>query len=340
VGRPRALEETLATRRERAASPAALALRRFRRDRAAMAYSVLFVGLLLAFLSAPLYARHVAGTTPEENHLSDVITVDGKPKHVVSIEGRPIGPTWSREYFVGADENGRDLMVRLLYGGRTSMFIGACSLLLTIALALPLALAAGYFGGRTDSFVSRLLDVIWSFPALLLGVMLSTSLALSGAEIGPITIEAGAKIVPIAVIGLVYVPYVARPLRGQVMALRGQLFVEAARAAGLSPMRVMLSELLPHLWTTVLVLTPLMFANAIVLESALSFLGAGVAAPEPSFGVLISQGLGNVILAPHLLLVPCIAIVLVVLSLSGVAEGLRRAFDPRGALGLDLVHGQ
>jgi peptide/nickel transport system permease protein len=330
----------MATRRGRAASPAALALRRFRRDRAAVSYTVLFLVLLLSFLAAPLYARHVAGTTPEENHLSDVITVDGKRKNVVSIDAQPIGPTWEQKYFLGADENGRDLAVRLLYGGRTSLFIGACALVLTVLLATPLALAAGYFGGRTDSFVSRLLDLIWSFPALLLGVMLSTALALSGAQIGPITIEAGAKVVPIAVIGLVYVPYIARPLRGQVMSLRGQLFVEAARAAGLNPLRVMAQELLPHLWTTVLVLTPLLFANAIVLESALSFLGAGVAAPEPSFGVLISQGLGNVILAPHLLLVPCIALVLVVLSLSGVADGLRRAYDPHGALGADLVHGQ
>jgi peptide/nickel transport system permease protein len=159
------------------------------------------------------------------------------------------------------------------------------------ALATPLALAAGYFGGRTDSVVSRLLDVIWSFPALLLGVMLSTALSLSGAKIGPITIEAGAKVIPITVIGLVYVPQ-------------------------------------------------LLFANAIVLESALSFLGAGVPAPEPSFGVLIERGLANVVLSPHLLLVPCIALVLVVLSLSGVADALRRAFDPHGKLGVDLVHGQ
>ncbi|HEY1273541.1 MAG TPA: ABC transporter permease [Thermoleophilaceae bacterium] len=334
------MSELRATRRGRAASPAALATRHFRRDRAAIAWFTLLAALLLAFLAAPLYAEHVAGTSPSENHLSDVIVVDGKRRHVVSIDAQPIGPTWDKRYFLGADENGRDLAVRLLYGGRTSCFIGACALLLTILLATPLALAAGYFGGRTDSVVSRLLDVIWSFPALLLGVMLSTALALSGATIGPITIEAGAKVVPIAVIGIVYVPYVARPLRGQVMALRGQLFVEAARASGAGPARVMVSELLPHLWTTVLVLTPLMFANAIVLESALSFLGAGVAAPEPSFGVLISQGLGNVLLAPHLLLVPCIAMVLVVLALSGVADGLRRAFDPHGALGVDAVHGQ
>jgi peptide/nickel transport system permease protein len=228
-------------------------------------------------------------------------------------------------------------MVRLLYGGRTFMLIGACALALTVLLAAPLALVAGYFGGRIDSLVSRLLDVIWSFPALLLGVLLSTVLALSGARIGPFTIEAGAKVIPIMVIGIVYVPYVARPLRGQVLALRQQPFVEAARAGGLRPVRVMSSELLPHLWTTILALTPVLFANAVVLEAALSFLAAGVRPPEPSFGVLISAGLENVVLAPHMLLAPSIALVLFVLSLSGIAEGVRRAFDPHA---IDLVHGQ
>jgi peptide/nickel transport system permease protein len=188
--------------------------------------------------------------------------------------------------------------------------------------------------------VSRLLDVIWSFPALLLGVLLSTVLSLSSARLGPITIEAGSKVIPIAVIGIVYVPYIARPLRGQVMALRGELFVDAARSCGLGPARIMSSELLPHLWTTVLVMLPLLFANAVVLESALSFLGAGVPAPEPSFGTLIEEGLSDVVLSPQLLIAPSVALVLVVLSLGGLAEALRRAFDPHGELAVDRVHGQ
>ena len=246
-----------------------------------MAYGALFGLLMLAFLAAPIYASRVAETTPAENHLSDEISVDGKQEFVVSLDGIPIGPTWQEQFFLGADETGRDLMVRLLYGGRTSVFIGACALALTILLAMPLALAAGYFGGRMDSLISRLLDVIWSLPALLLGVMLGTAISLGGAQIGPLTIPPGSKLIPIAVIGVVYVPYIARPLRGQVLALREQPFVESARAVGLSPIRLMSSELLPHLWTTVLVLTPLLFANAVVLESALSFLGAGVPHPSP-----------------------------------------------------------
>ena len=259
---------------------------------------------------------------------------------MVSLEGVPIGPTWHAQYLLGADENGRDLMVRLLYGGRTSLLIGAAALALTTLLALPLALAAGYFRGRTDSFISRLLDVLWSFPALLIGFLLASAINLRGTHIGPLAIEPGTKLIPVVVIGLVYVPYLARPLRGEVLALSERPFVEAARAVGLGPLSVMRSERLPHLSTTMLVLAPLLFANAVVLESALSFLGAGVPAPEPSFGVLIEDGIANSVLSPHLLLAPCVALVLIVLSLSGLAEGLRRALDPRGPIAVDLVHGQ
>jgi peptide/nickel transport system permease protein len=300
-------------------------------------FGCLFALVVLAVLAAPLYASQVAHTTPSENHLTDQIVIDGVRTDVVSLEGIPIGPTWRGSYLLGADENGRDLAVRLLYGARTTLLVGGGAVLLTLILSVPLALAAGYLGGRTDALISRLLDLIWSFPALLLGVLLSTAISLNGAQIGPVTIASGSKLIPLFVIGLVYVPYMTRPLRGQVMALRGQPFVEAARAAGMRPARLMVSELLPHLGATIIVVSTLLFVNAVVLEAALSFLGAGVSPPEPSLGVLIAAGLNDTILSPHLLLAPSVALVVIVMSLSGLAEGLRRALDPRGALNFDLV---
>ena len=317
--------------------PWSLAFRRLRRDRGALVFGSLFVLIVLVVIAAPLYASEVAQTTPSENHLTDQTVVEGEPTNVVSLEGIPIGPTWRRAYLLGADENGRDLAVRLLYGARTTLMIGGGAVLLTLLLAVPLALAAGYLGGRTDALVSRLLDLLWSFPALLLGVLLGTAISLSGAQIGPFTIASGSKLIPLFVIGLVYVPYMTRPLRGQVMALRSQPFVEAARAAGMRPVRLMASELLPHLATTIVVVSTLLFVNAVVLEAALSFLGAGVNPPEPSLGVLIAAGLDDAVLSPHLLLAPSIALVVIVLSLSGLAEGMRRALDPRGPLNLGLV---
>jgi peptide/nickel transport system permease protein len=316
------------------------AVRRLWRDRTAVAFGALFLLLALAFLAAPLYASAVAETTFAENRLSEQITLDGERTFIVSLEGVPIGPTWEGSYFLGADENGRDLMVRLLYGGRNSLVVGAGAVLLTMLLAVPLALVGGYFRGRVDALVTRLLDLIWSFPALLLGVLLGTAVNLYGLEIGPVRLEAGSMVIPIAVVGVVYVPYLARPLRGEVLALREQRFVEAARACGMGPLRIMLSELLPHLWTGILVLAPLLFANAVVLESALSFLGAGVQPPHPSLGTLIADGVGEVALSPHLLLAPCVALTLVVLSLGGLGDGVRRAIDPHRRLELIEVQGR
>lgn len=298
---------------------------------------MLFALIVAAVLAAPLYASQIAGTTPSENHLTEQTVIDGTPTDIVSLEGIPIGPTWEGSYLLGADENGRDLAVRLLYGARTTLMIGGGAVLLTLLFAVPLGLAAGYFGGRTDAWISRLLDLIWSFPALLLGALLSTAITLTGAQIGPVSIESGSKLIPLFVIGLVYVPYMTRPLRGQVMALRGQPFIEAARSNGMRPLSVMVSELLPHLWSTIIVVSTLLFVNAVVLEAALSFLGAGVNPPEPSLGVLIAGGLNDTVLSPHLLLAPSIALVVIVLSLSGLAEGLRRALDPHGTLNLGLV---
>ncbi len=315
-------------------------LRSIAGDRGALVAGVVLALLVVACLAAPLYADRVAETTPEANHLTDQVAIDGEPTDVVSLTGVPIGPTWQQQFLLGADENGRDLMVRLLYGGRNSLLIAAGAVALTLLLAIPLALAAGYFGGRVDSLVSRLLDLIWSFPALLLAVLLGTALQVTGAALGPFRIASGSPLIPIFVIGLVYVPYVARPLRGQVLSLRRQPFVEAARSAGAGDARVMTRELLPHLWSTVLVLAVLSLVNAVILESALSFLGAGVDPPDPSIGTLIAGGLDTIGLSPHLLLVPCAALVVLVLSLSVLAEGLRRTLDPRGFFAIDTSRGQ
>ncbi len=116
------------------------------------------------------------------NHITDRITVDGKKKDVVSPQGVPIGPTWQSEFFLGADTNGRDIMVRLLYGGRNSLWIGVLAASFTVVFSVVVGLVAGFFRGWTDSVIARVLDVIWAFPVVLLGVALGTALALGGPE--------------------------------------------------------------------------------------------------------------------------------------------------------------
>jgi peptide/nickel transport system permease protein len=241
------------------------------------------------------------------------------------VNGVPIGPTWQGRFFLGADPNGRDTMVRLLYGGRNSLVIGLGAALITIVLGTALGLAAGYLRGWTDTVLSRVFDILWAFPAILLGIALGTALAIDGLKIGPLVISSGSLAIPIAVIALVYVPYIARPIRAQTLSLREREFVLAARAAGMTEPRVIATEILPNVASTIVVFAPLLFANAILLEAALSFLGAGVRPPDPSWGTMISSGVDRIVTAPYLTIVPGAMLLLAVLSLNAVGEGVREA---------------
>jgi len=310
-------------------SPWRLAGRRLRRDRGALAFGVLFLLLVGACLAAPLWANEVAHTTVSENHLTDTIEQDGETVNVVGFDGVPIGPTWQGEFFLGADQNGRDNMVRLLYGGRNSLLIGVVAALITTLLGVLIGVLAGYFRGWTDAVLSRAMDILWAFPVILLGIALGTSLALGGLQLGPLSISGDSLAIPIFVIAIVYVPYLARPIRGQVLAMREKEFVEAARAQGMGSWRIMLGEILPNVSSTLLVFFPLLFANAILLEAALSFLGAGVRPPNPSWGTMISEGVDRIVTAPYLAIVPGTMLVLTVLALNVFGDGIRDALDPR-----------
>jgi peptide/nickel transport system permease protein len=313
---------------EPTAGPSRAALRRLRRNRVALGFGALFVVLVLLAAAAPVW-ESAAGRGPLSNNLEGQIERDGKRIDVVSVEGVPIGPQWGREYFLGADTNGRDTMVRLLYGARNSLLIALSAALITALLAVTAGLLAGYFRGWVDAVIRPVLDVIWAFPVILLGVALGTALALGGLQIGPVTIGSDSKLIPVLVIAIVYVPYMARPIRGQVLGLREKEFVEAARAQGAGPLRIMVSELLPNLSSTIVVFLPLMVANAVLLEAALSFLGAGVPDPEPSWGNMIDAGTERIATAPHQAIAPGLMLVLTVLALNVFGDGVREAFDPR-----------
>ena len=327
--------------RERAdgLGPWRLGLRRLRRNRVALAFGFLYVLLVAMCLAAPLWSTQVAHTGPNTIHLSDTIRVDGKTKNVVGLDGVPIGPQWFKadgRFFLGADRNGRDIMVRLLYGGRNSLLIGVSAALITTLLSTVLGLLAGYLRGWVDAVIRFLLDVMWSFPVIILGVALGVALALGGITLGPLTLEGNSLAIPILIIGLVSVPYMARPLRGQVLSLREKDFVEAARAQGAGPLRIMLTEVAPNLSSTLLVFFTLLSANAVILEAALSFLGAGVRPPNASWGTMIDEGVERISTAPHLTIVPGAMLVLTVLSLNVFGDGVRDALDPRAKVRVEL----
>jgi peptide/nickel transport system permease protein len=332
---PAAFEEEARREGVHGVGPWRLGLRRLRRNKVALFFGFVFVLLVVVCLAAPLWADRVAHTGPDENHLTDTVVVDGEEKNVVALDGIPIGPTWQGEFFLGADKNGRDVMVRLLYGGRNSLLIGITAALMTTLLSIVLGLLAGFFRGKTDTAIRGLLDVVWSFPVLLLGVALGVALATDGLQLGPITIGGNSLLIPIFIIGLVYIPYMARPVRGQVLALREKEFVEAARAQGAGPLRLMFGEMLPNLASTLLVFFTLLIANAILLEAALSFLGAGVRPPNPSWGTMIDEGVDRIATAPHLTIVPGLMLVITVLSLNVFGDGVRDALDPRAKVRLE-----
>jgi peptide/nickel transport system permease protein len=323
-------------------SPWGLAWRRLRRNRLALGFLGLFLLIVVFVLAAPLWADDVAHTGPNTTHTLEKLHVGGETREVVNREGKPIGAQWLEadgKFFLGADGRlGRDEMVRLMYGGRTSLFIGLVSSVLTTIFAILLALVAGYYRGWVDGAISRLLEVMWAFPVLLLAIALGITLAIGGLQILFVTIPSGSIWIPILIIASVYTPYMARPLRGEILALREKEFVEAAVSQGAGPLRIMFGELLPNLWTTIIVFFTLAVANNMLLEASLSFLGVGVQAPQASWGSMIASGFQLLSSAPQLTVIPSTMILLTVLSINVFGDGLRDALDPRSKVRLEGAH--
>jgi peptide/nickel transport system permease protein len=329
-------------------SPWFLAWRRLRRNYVALAFLLLFFLILAGCLLAPVYKNHVAHTGPNTGHLGETFTRDGKQVQIVSkggfvngvfhAGGVPVGPQlWHAggKYVFGADTQGRDVAVRLLYGGLNSLKVGIGSALICTFFAVVLALLAGYYGGWVDWLISRFFDLIWAFPVLLLAIALGTALSINGFHHFGISIRAGSLWIPTLVISYVLIPYIGRPLRGQILSLREKEFIEAATAQGATSFRVMFSELLPNIASSVLVFFTLIIASNILTEAGLSFLGAGVQPPSPSWGTLIADGQDRIQTAPWLAIIPGVAIVLTVLSLNIFGDGLRDALDPRAKVRME-----
>ena len=289
--------------------------------------------IVLACALAPLYARHVSGTDPFRSNINGA--VHGKDVLAENTRGlglgvTPIGPGWRGSYALGADAQGRDVAARLLYGGRVSLLIAATATALCLALALAAGVLAGFVGGGLDTVVAGLLDLLWAFPVYLLAISLSIVLISEDLVLGPLLISADSLVLPILILGLVYVPYVARPVRAQVLALRQDEFVQAAVSLGGAPRHILLRHILPHVWPTLIGFAPVVAAMALLTEATLSVLGIGVQPPQASWGTLIGDGQGLIYTRPIVAIAPGLAVVVTVLSLNVLGEALRDALDPRG----------
>ncbi|MCW6508607.1 ABC transporter permease [Lichenifustis flavocetrariae] len=319
--------------------PWATAFRKLRQDKAAMTALGVLVLIVVVCLMAPLYATYVSKTDPFSSNLSGTITVNGEDVAVMQAETEglglgttPIGPTYTGAYFFGADTQGRDVMARLLYGGQNSLLIAGSSTVLTLVLAGLVGIVAGFFGGWVDIVLSRLLDIMWAFPVFLLAISLSIVTISHGLVIGPITISSDSLLLPILIIGLIFIPYVARPIRGQVLQLKRSEFVLAAIGLGVPQRRILVVDILPNVASTLIVFAPLTMALNMITESSLSFLSIGVQSPAASWGTIIEDGQGLLYTRPLVAVLPGIAVVITVVALNVFGDGVRDALDPRAKL--------
>jgi peptide/nickel transport system permease protein len=327
-------------------SPTYLAWRRLRRNDVALFSLLVFIVIVIACCLAPVYAKHVAHTGPNTIHASEQVKVNGHLRKVVGggsyydpatnkfvVRGVTVlGPTWwhaGGRFVLGSDALGRDVAVRLLYGGLNSLKVGIGSAIICSFLAVALALIAGFFRGWPDWIISRFFDLIWAFPVLLLAIAIGSALQVNGFHHFGINIEPGSIWIPLLVISYVLIPYLGRPLRGQILSLREKEFIEASVGQGASPLRIMFSDLLPNIASTALVFFTLIISINILTEAGLSYLGAGVQPPSPSWGNLIADGQDHIHTAPWLAITPGLAVVLTVLSMNIFGDGLRDALDPR-----------
>jgi peptide/nickel transport system permease protein len=223
-------------------------------------------------------------------------------------------PSWSHPF--GTDAVGRDILTRVLYGARISLRIAAVVLLFSIAVGVPLGVAAGYFGGIVDSVLMRVTDVFLAFPALLLSLALAAVLTPS---VGNATLA----------IAVTWWPWYARLCRGQAASVAGRPYVESCRALGLSPARIVLRHVLPNSIMPVLVQASLDVGGVILTAAALSFLGLGAQDPTPEWGLMVSQGQAYFQTQWWLVTFPGIAILLAALAFNLVGDGLRDVLDPR-----------
>ncbi len=267
---------------------------RFRKNRLALIGLALVLMLVLAATLAPWLALH-----------------DPTRQSLIEKRARP-----GAKYLLGADEFGRDILSRVIYGSRVALLVGVVSVLIALAGGLVLGTAAGFTGGWLDTVVMRVVEILLAFPYLLLALAIV-------AMLGP-----GVLNTTLAV-GIWGVPAMTRMVRGSVLALRETEYVGAARALGAPAPAVLRRHVLPNVLPGLVVYATLFMANAILLEAALSFLGLGVQPPTASWGLMVSTGRDVLLVAPHVATVPGLAIMVAVLGFNLVGDGLRDALDPR-----------
>jgi peptide/nickel transport system permease protein len=274
--------------------PASARARRALRNKLVAAGGAIVLLLVLVTLFAPLLAPH----SPYEQFTSDQL----------------VGP--SRTYPLGTDELGRDVFSRLLFGARISFQVAAISVSIGLFIGGSLGLIAAYNGGAWDMLIMRFADILFAFPSLLLAIAV---LAVLGPSLANVMVA----------IGIIFIPIFVRVTRAAGLVIVQEQYVEASKASGAGPTRIMLRHVVPNAMAPLLVQTTLAISVAILSEAGLSFLGLGAQPPEPSWGSMLSSGRGFMVFAPWTAFGPGMAIFIAVLGFNILGDGLRDVLDPR-----------
>jgi ABC-type dipeptide/oligopeptide/nickel transport system permease subunit len=297
-------------------SPGQLFWLRFRTDKAAFAGLAVIALLSLLALTAPVISRYVVHHGPYELYRDTMLNEFGLPK----------GP--NGQFWFGADRDGRDLFIRVIYGIRTSLIIALFATSIAVGIGVVLGMTAGYFRGWTDTAIARATDIMLSMPLLLfaIGIVSTCSRAKEGCLGG--LVKPGVPVV-IFVIALFSWPNIARLVRGQTLSIRERDFIQASRVLGAGNVSIMFREVLPNLFAPIIVYATLIIPSNIIFAASLSFLGLGVPARTAEWGRQIAQGSQIFEIAWWTMFFPGLFLVLTTLAFNLVGDGLRDALDPR-----------
>ena len=301
------------------------AMRRFVKNKMAMTCLVILILITLIAIFVPMFYPY--SYTKQDVSAKYLQPFEYSKKEMTKInKGEFVFP-----HIMGTDNLGRDYAIRVIYGTRISLMVGFISALIVVIIGILYGSISGYFGGKVDIIMMRIVDIIYSLPDVLIVILLSVAIKdVISTSKNELIIKLGAGMISIFIVfGLLYWVGMARQVRGQILSIKEQEYVLAARAMGASPMHIIMKHMIPNCVSVIIITAAMQIPSAIFTESFLSFVGMGVSMPMPSLGSLASDARSGLVSYPYMLVFPAATIFLIVLSFNLLGNGLRDAFDPK-----------